>query len=105
MGAIGAVANVASNAASGGIMSSLSSLFGPDSQLMKILGSEGMANLITGGSALMEGLQTGDMLDFQKNLATKADARTEGLYDAQMAKNENQMGAFDEASKIDFQNT
>ena len=76
---LGAVAGAASGA-SGGLMSALSSLFGADSGLMKILGSEGMKNLIAGGSALYSASQTGDMLDFQKGLATKADARTDKLF-------------------------
>ena len=47
---------------------------------MGALGSEGFANLIKGGTSLYNGMQMGDMLDFQKNLATKADQRTDTLF-------------------------
>ena len=66
-----------------GLDSILQSLFGEgfkDMGIMDMLGSEGMKNIITGGTALMNGMQTGDMLDFQKGLATKADARTDKLF-------------------------
>ena len=53
--------------------------FGKDG-LMGILGSEGFANLIKGGTSLYNGMQMGDMLDFQKGLATKADQRTDTLF-------------------------
>ena len=100
MGVGGAVAGAAGSAASSGIMSSLTSLFGPDSPLMNILGSEGMKNLITGGLGLKNGLEMGDMLDFQKNLAVKADARTEQIFDRDMEKDELRSKAFDGASDI-----
>ena len=97
-----AMAGAAGNAASSGIMSSISKLFGPDSAIMKILGSEGMSNLITGGSALWEGLKTGEMMDFQMDQATKAGERTQGMYDESMAKSANQRGAFDDIKAINF---
>jgi hypothetical protein len=75
-----AITSAAGNAASGGMMDSIMKLMGPDSSLMKMLGSEGMANLIKGGTSLFNGMQMGDMLDFQKNLATKADQRTDTLF-------------------------
>ncbi len=48
--------------------------------IMGMLGSEGFSSLLKGGADLMTGLQTGDMLDFQKDLASKADARTDTLF-------------------------
>ena len=79
------------------IMSSLfgqGSSFGADG-LMGILGSEGFANLLKGGASLMSGMQMGDMLDFQKDLASKADARTNILF------NQDQQDR-DAAKNLDF---
>ena len=64
----------------------LSALFGKSFDfgkegIMGMLGSEEMKNLISGGMGLYQANQTGDMLDFQKNMATKADARTQTLFD------------------------
>lgn len=56
----------------------LSKLLGSD--FMKLLGSEGFGNLIKGGTALYGGMQAGDMMDFQKSLANKSEARTETLF-------------------------
>ena len=76
------IANIAGNAlgsaASSG--SSLMDLFGPNSDLMSMLGSEGMKNLISGGTALWQGMETKDMLDFQKGLAQNAQAKTDTLF-------------------------
>jgi len=81
-------------------MEGLLKLFGPDSPLMSILGSEGMKNIITGGLGLKNGLEMGDMLDFQKNLAVKADTRTQQMFDRDMEKDDLRRGAFDDASDI-----
>ncbi len=69
-----------------GLMDTLvSSLFGEGFDfgkegIMGMLGSEGFKNLLAGGKSLYDANQTGNMLDFQKGLATKADARTEKLF-------------------------
>ncbi len=60
----------------------LAGSFGKDgmmSGLMDMLGSEGMSNLMKGGTALYGGMQAGDMMDFNKSMATKADARQDTL--------------------------
>jgi len=64
----------------------LKSLFGESFKMgsdgiMGMLGNEGVSNLIKGIGTGMNMFQTGDMMDFQKGLANKADARTQGLYD------------------------
>jgi len=48
--------------------------------LMGILGNEGFGNLLDGGMKLYNGMQMGDMLDFQKGMAKNADRRTESLF-------------------------
>ena len=68
--------------------------------IMGMLGSEGFSNLLSGGSSLMQGLQTGDLLDFQKDLATKADARSAALFKEDSKATKNRVGAFDDAEKI-----
>jgi len=83
-----------------GILEALTSLFGKNSSLMEMLGSEGMKNLISGGTALMNGLQAGDMLDFQKNLAKKQDARTDALFNDTMDSRNNQKEAFDKGAEL-----
>ncbi len=45
--------------------------------IMGMLGSEGTKNLFSGVTGLMDVNQTGDLMDFQKKFAKKADARTE----------------------------
>ena len=65
----------------GDLLGSLGSLFGAESPIMKMLGGEGMKNLIAGGTGLYQASQTGDMLDFQKGLATNAEARTQTQFD------------------------
>ncbi len=67
----------------------LSALFGKGFDfnkegLMGILGSEGFANLLKGGTSLYNGMKMGDMLDFQKNLAQKAEGRTNRLFQNDM---------------------
>jgi hypothetical protein len=81
-------------------MEGLLKLLGPDSPLMSIMGSEGMKNLISGGMGLANGLQMGDMLDFQKNLAMNAEERTEETFNRDMAKDDNRTSAFDGAANI-----
>jgi len=76
------------------LLGSLMKLFGNNSDFMKMLGSEGFKNLIAGGTALYQGSQMGDMLDFQKSLATKADQRTEALFQNDLEKDRNRQEAF-----------
>ena len=52
---------------------------GAMSGVMDMIGGEGFANLIKGGSALYGGMQAGDMMDFNQTMATKADARQDVL--------------------------
>ena len=62
----------------------MTSLFGAEAMkggLGGILGSESMGNLIKGGTSLYNANQMGDSLDFQKDLATNAEARTDLLFD------------------------
>ncbi len=68
--------------------------------LMGMIGSEGFANLLKGGTDLMSGLQTGDMLDFQKDRTTRIDKMNEEKFDSDMKSDENRTGAFDDAAKI-----
>ena len=67
---------------------------------MDLLGSEGFKNLLEGGSGLMQANMLGDSLDFQKDLATKADARTGEVFNREMEKDDNRMEAFDEGAKL-----
>jgi len=46
-----------------------------------LLGSDMMKNIVSGGMALNNSMQMGDMMDFQKDLATNADNRTQTLFD------------------------
>ena len=48
--------------------------------IMGTLGSEGFSNLLKGGMSIYNGMQMGDMLDFQKGMAKNADRRTESLF-------------------------
>ncbi len=48
--------------------------------LMELLGNEGFANLIKGGTGLWQGMQMGDMLDFQKDQANIANQRQDLLF-------------------------
>ncbi len=75
-----AVGSAVGGVASSGLLDSMAQLFGPDSEFMKMIGSEGMKNLIAGGTGLMQGMQVNDMLDFQKGLATDAAAKTDVLF-------------------------
>lgn len=72
--------NAASGAVSGGALKSLMDLFGKNSNLMDILGSEGFSNMIQGVTAFHQGNKMGDMMDFQKGLATNAEDRTDTLF-------------------------
>jgi len=54
--------------------------FGKDG-IMGMLGNEGMANLIKGIGTGVNAFQTNDLMNFQKGLATKADDRTQSLFD------------------------
>ncbi len=69
-----------------GLMDTIvSSLFGEGFDfgkegLMGMLGGEGFKNLLSGGTGLYKAGQAGDMLDFQKGLATKAETRTDKLF-------------------------
>jgi len=49
--------------------------------ILGALGSEGFSNLLQGGMSLYNGMQMGDMLDFQKNLANDAQIKSNLLFD------------------------
>ena len=63
----------------------IQSLFGEGMSLgkdgiMGILGSDQMANIVKGITSWQSGQQMGDMLNMQKDLAYKAEGRTEQLF-------------------------
>lgn len=62
-------------------MELLKGLFSGEGGLGNFLGSEMFGNLIKGGSALMGGMQAGDMMDFQKDLMGNAENRTNTLFE------------------------
>lgn len=67
---------------SNGVGSGLSNLLGSEvmTKLFDTLGSKGFASLVQGLGAYKGIQQTGDMMDFTKNLATKQEARTQKLF-------------------------
>jgi len=70
-----------------GIMDALSGMMtdllgeGGMSKMMEFMGGDVMKNMIAGGTALSNSMQTGDLMDFQKGLATNADNRTQTMFD------------------------
>jgi len=75
--AVGAGANAA-----GSMVANQVGNFSLDS-LMNLIGSDGFKNIMQGGLGLYQGIQNKDMLDFQKQLATKTDARNDVLFQNQ----------------------
>jgi len=69
------------------IIGGLTNLIGSEGvqSIFKTLGSEGFANLIKGGTALYSANQTGDFMDFQKDLMTKSEGRTQTLFNNDQA--------------------
>ena len=64
----------------------LKALFGESFKLgtdgiMGMLGNEGVSNILKGIGTGVQAFQTHDMMNFQKDLATKADTRTQSLFD------------------------
>ena len=53
---------------------------GAPAGLSDILGSDVFKNLFAGGMALNNSMQTNDLMDFQKKLATNADTRAQTLF-------------------------
>ena len=64
------VASFGKGASSGGMMGSL----------MELLGGDAFKNLLSGGTSMFNAFQQNDALNFQKDLAKKADARTDILF-------------------------
>ena len=60
----------AGSAASGGLFDSL----------FNLLGQDGFKNLLSGGTSLFNAFQQSNALNFQKDWAKKADARTDILF-------------------------
>ncbi len=63
--------------------------FGPDGAgggIMDFLGSDLAKNALSGGLAWNQSNQMGDMMDFNKTMATNADNRNQSAFDYDMAR-------------------
>ncbi len=62
-------------------------LLGQDAMkgIMDFIGSESFANLVKGGTDLYGATQTSDFMNFQKDLMTKSEGRTQTLFENDQA--------------------
>jgi len=60
---------------------------GANGGFMDFLGSDLAKNALAGGLAFNQNHELGDMMDFNKTMATRADARTQSIFDTEMQNN------------------
>jgi len=72
----------------GKLLSGITDLFGKEGGLGDILGSQGFKNIMGGGMSIWDRMQAGDLMDFQKDMWKRNEARSADLFQREKQEEE-----------------